>query len=201
MSKLHPMAWSRSSQRLFRLCLSFSVVLVFFSVFNGENNSQEGIRLKFKNQSLTFIHPMRTDKRPSAGRSVLTNAQLDTLSNWHSPSRRYVEIIRQDHPVRPHFGIAIGFEFDAEILEFPYRPESARLQFKDFSWGGVEFSPVDSCNFTGMNNDVSDDLTIEVDGFQNDTIFGRFSGLLLSAAGSMAQLDSGYFRVLVYRLE
>lgn len=141
------------------------------------------------------------DKRSSAGRYVLTNAIMDTMSNWYSPSRRYVEIIRQDHPVYPHFGIALGFEFDAENAVYPYRPENARLQFKDFSWGGVEFSPVDSCNFTGVNNQVSDDLTILVEGYENDTIFGRFSGLLLSAAGPMAQLDSGVFRVFLYRVE
>jgi len=144
---------------------------------------------------------MRREQNAPGHRALMTNAQLDTMSNWYSPTRRYVEIIRQDHPVLPHFGIALGFEFNGENAEFPYTPAHARLQFKDFSWGGVEFSPVDSCNFTGVSNEVSDDLTIVVDGYRNDTIFGRFSGLLLSSAGPMAQVDSGYFRVLVYRVE
>lgn len=181
--------------------MRLSVILVFLSALSGKNNPQEGVRFQFKNQILTLVCPMRRDIRNPNRRVSLSNAQLDTMSNWYSPSRRYVEIIRQDHPVHPHFGIALGFEFDEAGADYPYNPSLARFQFKDFTWGGVEFSPVDSCNYTGVNNDVSDDLTIEVDGFQNDTIFGRFSGLLLSASGAMAQLDSGYFRVLVYRLE
>jgi len=168
--------------------------------FAGKYIAPEGIHLRFKGQELVLAHPIRRNTR-AAPRAVPTNAQLDTMSNWYSPSRRYVEIIRQDHPVHPHFGIALGFEFDAENAAYPYRPENARVQFKDFSWGGVEFSPVDSCNFTGVKNEVSDDLTIQVEGYENDTIFGRFSGLLLSAAGPMAQLDSGVFRVFLYRVE
>jgi len=175
-----------------------SVSLVFLSVFSGEN---PGIYLHFKNHPIALNHPMRRDPRNPMRRVSLTNAQLDTLSHWYSPARKYVEIIRQDHPVRPHYGIALGFEFDADVDDFPYSPAHARLQFKDFTWGGVEFSPVDSCNFTGVTNDVSNDLTIFVDDYRNDTIFGRFSGLLLSAAGPMAQVDSGYFQVFLYRVE
>lgn len=65
----------------------------------------------------------------------------------------------------------------------------------------LEFSRRDSSNFTGVSNEVSDDIAVQVDGLKNDTIFGRFSGLLLSGAGTMAPVDSGYFRVLVYRME
>lgn len=194
------MAWFHLSRRLFQYCLNFSAVFVLYCFVSGKNSAQGGIQLKFRNQELVLAHPIRRDTRVAAPRAP-SNAQLDTMSNWYSPSRRYVEIIRQDHPVHPRFGIALGFEFDAENATYPYRPENARLQFKDFTWGGVEFSPVDSCNFTGVKNEVSDDLTIQVEGYENDTIFGRFSGLLLSAAGPMAQLDSGVFRVFLYRIE
>ena len=131
----------------------------------------------------------------------MSNASLDTLSNWFSPSRSYVEIIRQDDPLDPRFGIALGFEFDENNGEYPYTPAFAKIQVKDFQWGGVEFSLRDTFNYTGVSNDVSDDLSVEVDGYRNDTIFGRFSGLLLSGAGPMAPIDSGYFRAFVYRVE
>ncbi|MBL7798385.1 MAG: hypothetical protein JNJ90_17955 [Saprospiraceae bacterium] len=189
------------AHRFLRRCMNPISGFLIFCAFSGINLPSDGIHINFKGQELGLVHPVRRDNRIASRRAAPTNAQLDTMSNWYSASRRYVEIIRQDHPLQPHYGIALGFEFDAENAEFPYRPENARLQFKDFSWGGVEFSPVDSCNFTGVNNEVSDDLTILVDGYENDTIFGRFSGLLLSAAGPMAQLDSGVFRVFVYRLE
>ncbi|MBK9336905.1 MAG: hypothetical protein IPM98_10080 [Lewinellaceae bacterium] len=150
---------------------------------------------------MILIHPMRRDPHSPDRRATRTNAQLDTLSNWYSPARKYVEIIRQDHPVRPRFGIALGFEFDEETADYPYTPTFAKLQIKDFAWGGVEFSPADSCNYTGVSNEVSNDLTVQIEGYEKDTIYGRFSGLLLSAAGPMAPLDSGRFRVLVHRVE
>ncbi|MEQ1746570.1 MAG: hypothetical protein ABMA02_14155 [Saprospiraceae bacterium] len=142
---------------------------------------------------------MRREQNAPGHRALMSNAQLDSMSNWYSPARQRVEIVRQDHPVRPLFGVALSFEFDDKNSGYPYFPVSATIQFKDFSWGSVEFSPTDSCNFTGVTNEVSDDLTIQVDGYRNDTIFGRFSGLLLSAAGPMAELDNGQFRVLIYR--
>ncbi|MFN0014311.1 MAG: hypothetical protein ACKVU2_07150 [Saprospiraceae bacterium] len=144
---------------------------------------------------------MRREKNAPGHRALMTNAQLDTMSNVYTLSRRRVDIVRQDHPVVPHFGVALCFEFDEKNTGYPYFPASATIQFKDFSWGSVEFSSTDSCNFTGVTNEVSDDLSIQVDGYQNDTIFGRFSGVLLSAAGPMAELDNGQFRVLIYRKE
>ena len=92
------------------------------------------------------------------------------------------------------------FEFDEENGDYPYTPAFAVLQLKDFGWGGVEFDTRDTCNYTGVSNAVSDDLLIEIDDYRNDTIFGRFSGLLLSGAGGMAPLDSGHFAVRVYHV-
>ncbi|MCB9315964.1 MAG: hypothetical protein H6574_03415 [Lewinellaceae bacterium] len=189
--------------------LGLGAAMVFFSAFGvgkyhnpGESPLQSGIQFKFKNQKFALIYPMQRERQPyRRGHIRQTNARLDTLSNWLSISQNYAEIIRQDDPLEPHFGIALGFEFDPKTETFPVFPALAKLQFKDFSWGGVEFSPRDSSNFTGVSNTISDDLTIQVDGFQNDTIYGRFNGVLLSAAGPMAPIDSGYFRAFVYRVE
>ncbi len=203
------MDWYHSSQRHLLRYLSLSVILVLFSPFVAKipnagcpSPLQAGIQFKFKNQKFVLIYPMQRERQPYRRSQIRqTNARLDTLSNWLNLSQNYVEIIRQDDPLKPHFGIALGFEFDPQTDSFPFFPASAKLQFKDFGWGGVEFSPRDSSNFTGVLNAVSDDMTIQVDGFQNDTIFGRFNGVLLSAAGPMAPIDSGYFRAFVYRVE
>lgn len=133
-------------------------------------------------------------------RGSFSNAKLDTLSNWYDPEKKYVEIIRQDNAVNPATGMALGFEFDETNGEFPYTPSYAVLQLKNFGWGGVEFSPRDTLNYTGVSNEVSDDLTIEILDFQNDTITGTFSGLLLSGAGPMVPVEEGRFRVMVYRV-
>lgn len=144
-------------------------------------------------------HPMRRGKSNFLPRGNFSDKKLDTLSNWFDPDNKYVEIIRQDDPLRPTIGVAFGFEFDEENGEYPYTPEFAVLQLKDFGWGGVEFSPRDTLNYTGVSNAVSDDLTVEVLGFQNDTITGRFFGMLLSGAGTMTAIEQGSFRVRVYR--
>ncbi len=160
-----------------------------------------GIHCRFKSQTLALTSGMHTGGKSFNQRGGLNNFDLDTLSNWFSPERQYVEIIRQDDPLEPRFGIALGFEFDEANGEYPYTPAFAKIQVKDFRWGGVEFSLRDTFNFTGVSNDVSEDLSIQVDGFVHDTIFGRFSGLLLSGAGPMAAVDSGSFRAYVYRVE
>lgn len=159
----------------------------------------QGISCQFKHQTLELTAPMRLGRIGFIQRGGLTNKDLDTLSNWYDLQRGYVEIVRQESGPQPRYGIALGFEFDEENGEFPYTPAHAKLQFKDFSWGGVEFSQADTFNYTGVSNEVSEDLLVEVLGFRNDTIFGQFSGLLLSGAGPMTIIDSGYFRVRVYR--
>jgi hypothetical protein len=178
-------------------------ILLILSIFllnrNPVQPSIDGIRCQFKHQTLHLTARMRLGQIGFIQRGGLTNRDLDTLSNWYSPSRQYVEIIRQEDSVQPRYGIALGFEFDETNGEYPYTPVHAKLQLKDFSWGGVEFSQADTLNYTGVSNEVSEDLLVEVLGFRNDTIFGQFSGLLLSGAGPMAQVDSGYFRVRVYR--
>lgn len=162
---------------------------------------QSGISCTFKDRTLLLSHPMQpsSDIMRQKGRRAIE--QLDTLSNWFSPSKKYVEIVRQDHPSRPTLGIAIGFEFDEENGDYPYTPAHAVLQLKDFGWGGVEFSHRDTLNYTGISDEVSDDLHIEIDAYQNDTIFGRFSGLLLSGAGPMGSIEKGRFAIKLYRLE
>ncbi len=140
------------------------------------------------------LHPSKM--RQKGG---LTDAQLDTLSHVLYTSRQYVEIVRQDAPYNPRLGLALGFEFDEKNGEYPYTPAYAVMQLKDFGWGGVEFSTVDTLNYTGVSNNVSDDIFIEVDTFYRDTIVGRFSGLLLSGAGAMMPIDSGHFKVRLYR--
>lgn len=166
----------------------------------GNSPEPNGIYCRFKDQPLALAYGMRMSKTTFRQRGGLRGPALDTLSNWFSAAQQYVEIIRQDDPMAPHFGIALGFEFDETNGEYPYTPAFAKIQVKDFRWGGVEFSLSDTLNYTGVSNEVSDDLTIEVDGFQNDTIFGRFYGLLLSGAGPMSPVDSGYFKARVYRV-
>jgi hypothetical protein len=161
----------------------------------------EGIHCTFKNRPITLTARMQGGKGAYFPRGHYDNAKLDTLSNWFDPTADYVEIIRQDDPLQPSVGIALGFEFDEDNGEYPYTPARAVLQLKDFGWGGVEFSVRDTMNYTGVSNDVSEDLMVEVDGFQNDTIWGRFSGVLVSGAGSMAGIEEGRFRVRVYRVE
>jgi hypothetical protein len=160
-----------------------------------------GIQFVFKNKTIHLSAGMQSGADGYFPRGRFNNARLDTMSNWHNPVANYVEIIRQDDPLHPTIGIALGFEFDEDNGEYPYTPARAVLQLKDFGWGGVEFSRRDTLNYTGVSNQVSDDLQIEVDGFENDTIWGRFSGVLVSGAGPMAAIDSGTFRVRLYRME
>lgn len=159
-----------------------------------------GLHFSARGQYLSLLHPLGRDPQAPAYAARTSRARLDTLSNWYSPVRRYVEIIRQDHPIQPLYGLALGFEFHESADSFPYRPAYARAHFKDFSWGGVEFSQLDSFNYTGVTNEVSHDLTVRVLSFQNDTIKGVFSGLLLSGAGPMLHVDSGQFCVLLRRI-
>lgn len=160
-----------------------------------------GVTFIMRKQEILLTHPMHGGGGPFFPRDGFTEEQLDTLSNWFSSERQYVEFVRQDHPVYPTLGFAMGFEFDENNGEYPYIPSHARLQIKDFGWGGVEFSPRDTCNYTGLNNNVSDDFSMEIDSFANDTIYGRFNGLLINGAGKMMPVDSGYFKVGLYRVD
>lgn len=189
------------------MSLNRTVVVFFFGglVLVGllglrTGGPQEGMHIQFKGRSIALTSGMRVGQTAYFPHSHRNNAALDTLSNWYNPAADYVEIIRQDDPLAPTIGIALGFEFDAENGEYPYTPAHAVLQLKDFGWGGVEFSFRDTMNYTGISNSVSDDLQIEVEGFEHDTIWGRFSGLLVSGSGGMASVDGGSFRALVYRV-
>jgi hypothetical protein len=162
---------------------------------------QNGLQFRFKRTVFTLEYPMGSPKKGFVPKGVLKTAQLDTMSNWYNNDGNYMEIIRQDDPVRPGIGVALGFEFDEDNGEYPYTPAYAVLQLKDFGWGGVEFGPRDTSNYTGISNNVSDDLQIEIDNFRNDTIFGRFSGVLVSGAGPMTPIEHGHFAVKVYRIK
>lgn len=158
-----------------------------------------GIFFRFKNKTYTLTAGMRPGALAFYQRGGVSPALLDTLSNWFDPEKNYVEIVRQDDPAHPGAGMALGFEFDEKNGEYPYTPAQAVLQLKNFEWGGVEFSACDTLNYTGVSNAVSDDVQIEIDGFVHDTIFGRFSGLLVSGAGQMTPIEEGRFRVKLYR--
>jgi hypothetical protein len=183
------------------LLLFFGLVVGLFSLaYQSNKHSLYGVVFKFKGFHYELAHPMQRDARNRfVLRNAADNARLDTLSNWFDPEKQYVEIVRQDDVSRPEIGIALGFEFDEHNEEFPYTPAHAVIQIKDFKWGGVEFSPQDTMNFTGVSNAVSEDIQIEIDGFEQDTIWGHFSGLLINGAGAMATLESGTFRAKVYR--
>ncbi|HNM25124.1 MAG TPA: hypothetical protein PKL15_06825 [Saprospiraceae bacterium] len=170
-----------------------------FTLESGQAPPPYGLSFRFKNQHIHLTKRMGLSPGSLRQRGGLTDAQLDTLSNVFYQSRQYVEIVRQDHEYRPTLGLAIGFEFDEHNGEYPYTPAYAVMQLKDFGWGGVEFSQVDTLNYTGVSDSVSDDIFIEVDTFYRDTIIGRYSGLLLSGAGPMMPVDSGYFRLRLYR--
>lgn len=160
-----------------------------------------GVYARFKDRSYWLRYPM--DAAPGISKPSWqdASARLDTMSNWYSRSRQYVEIIRQDHPATPTIGMALGFDYDETWGEPPYTPRYGRVQFKHFGWGGVEFSASDTLNFTGVSDAVSNDLSIEVVYFDGDSIAGTFSGLLLSGAGTMAMLDSGTFAVRLRRID
>ena len=158
-----------------------------------------GVFFRFKQREMLLVHPMRKGKANFLPRGNFSDKKLDTLSNWFDAEKNYVEIIRQDNPAHPILGVAFGFEFDEENGEYPYTPAYAVFQLKDFGWGGVEFSNRDTLNYTGVSNDVSDDITLEVVDFRNDTITGTFSGVLLSGAGTMMPIEKGSFKARLYR--
>lgn len=172
------------------------LLLAFLADFPVDDPA--GISFQFKKRNIQLLHPMRRGDgfHPRDG---LSDRTLDTLSNWFDPEANRVEIIRQDHPTRPKLGLALAFEFEEDNGEYPYTPAYAILQLKDFGWGGMEFSLRDTMNYTGVSNKVSEDLAIEILDFQNDTITGSFSGLLISGAGSMTSIEEGRFQVRLYR--
>jgi hypothetical protein len=110
-----------------------------------------------------------------------------------------VEIIRLDHPTAPALGFALAFEFDETNGNYPYTPSFVVAQLKSYRWGGVEFSSSDSLNYSAVSNDVSDDISMEVDSFIQDTIYGHFSGLFLNGSGGMGGVESGTFKVKLHR--
>lgn len=156
---------------------------------------ENGIFFIFKGEQFFLKYPMQ----PPGNRSFSERGHLDTMSSWYDLEGMMVEIIRQDRPDHPSYGMAFRFEFDESNGEYPYTPAEARVQLKNFSYGGLEFSPRDTFNYTGLSNSFSEDLTVEIDTFYLDTIVGRFSGLLLSGAGPMEEIREGRFKARLYR--
>lgn len=178
---------------------AFICIFLVFTIRQSREMPVNGIICTFKGAHWILADKAQNGRRFSGARPACNNACLDTLCNRYLVEKQVVEIIRQDNARNPNYGIALSFEFDENNGDFPYTPAFAVLQLKNFNWGGVEFARNDTLNFTGVSNEVSDDLSIEIDRFSNDTIYGRFSGVLLNGAGSMASLDSGAFRVFLYR--
>lgn len=125
--------------------------------------------------------------------------EAEEESNLWLEDQDWVQIIRQDHRWNPTVGIGIGFSFSADIDTFPYQPEKVSIQFKDFTFGGTHFSKRDANNFSGVYNNISADIKLEVLSIENDTIEGVFSGVLISGSGKMAHLEEGSFRVGLVR--
>lgn len=120
-------------------------------------------------------------------------------SNAYFEDQNWVQIVRQDDFWNPTKGIGIGFSLHDELDSLPYRPDRVAMQFKDFLYGGQHFSQKDTANFSGIFNDINGDLKLEITEFENDTISGTFSGVLLSGSGKMAHLESGKFRIGLHR--
>lgn len=167
--------------------------------FREEVPSGEFFNFKFKGKRHELAARSALDTTRFSAKSAMNDGRLDTASNIFYQSKNYIEIIRQDERIRPMVGVALGFEFDESNGEFPYTPARAVIQIKDFRYGGVMFEKRDSLNFTGVSNSVSDDLDIEILGFQEDTIVGQFKGLLLNGAGGMAEVREGKFKIKLFR--
>ena len=179
----------------------FRVLFLLFVFACYENKDAEGIYFTFKGRDFQLLEKIKLSRGEYFPHSFPDDSTLDTMSNWYNPVSSYVEIIRQDDGLNPAVGLALGFEFDEAIDSFPFTPAMAVLQLKNFNWGGVMFSSRDTMNYTGVFNEVSEDIIVVVDGFQHDTIWGRFSGLLVNGAGTMESLGNGSFKVKVYRVE
>lgn len=182
--------------------LKYPILLAFLLglAHPGHFKEDPGIRFRFRNREYILQAPMRPARMTESMRARNNAAALlDTLSNCYYVAEQYVEIVRQDDPRRPQIGLALGFEFDENNGDYPYTPARAVLQLKNFGWGGVEFASNDTLNYTGLSNEVSDDLDIQVDAYRNDTIIGHFSGMLLNGAGGLAGLEAGRFAVRVYK--
>lgn len=174
------------------LCLGF---LTINSKTSDPLPERQGVDFLWKGKQYHLKAPLQLEKALLYQRGGLSSAELALTANCYYSERQYVEIIRQDAARQPHLGIAIGFEFDESNGEYPYSPSEAVLQIKDFRWGGVEFAALDTFNYTGVSNAVSNDFSLEIRSWEQDTITGTFSGLLLNGAGDQAAIDSGYFKI------
>lgn len=174
------------------VCLSF---LTINSKTPDPLPERQGVVFFWKGKQYHLKAPLKLEKTLVYQRGGLSAAELALTANCYYSDRQYVEIVRQDAAVQPRLGIAIGFEFDESNGEYPYTPAEAVLQIKDFSWGGVEFATLDTFNYTGVSNAVSNDFSLEILSWEQDTITGTFSGLLLNGAGDQAAIDNGYFKI------
>lgn len=153
--------------RLFLFCF-----LGFIGWYSGPVQPPVGVQFTFKNATVTLTEKMALDTTRFRTRGEGPSFRFDTMSNVYFPDKQYVEFVRQDQSMQPRLGLAMGFEFDEKNGDYPYTPAHAVMQLKDFGYGGVEFSQRDTSNFTGVSDSVSDDISIEIEGFKNDTILG-----------------------------
>jgi hypothetical protein len=167
-----------------------------FLLFLTKIAEEPALSFKFKGKTIDLVY-LASQNTIQKDVHLYSN---DTMSNLFFEDRNYIEIIRQSDSTQPRFGIALGFEFEEENGEYPYTPSRSVVQFKDFAYGGVPFENRDTCNYTGVSNEVSNDITIEIDAFENDTITGRFSGLLINGAGKMAAIEEGKFKIHLIRV-
>jgi hypothetical protein len=169
------------------------------AVLYTEGEPTEFVRFRLNKQDFDLDHRMTPRPLEPSDEPEELAQQAEEESNLFLRDQHWVQIIRQDDLWLPNKGIGIGFSFDTEVDTFPYRPEKMAIQFKDFAYGGTHFSKRDTANFSGVYNQINGDLKLEILSFQDDTIQGNFSGVLLSGSGRMAHLEEGSFRVKLYR--
>jgi hypothetical protein len=183
------------------LLISLGAMLTSFSGSQtlSELTEPEGfIQFNFQGKKVDLHERIRVLPEDCWGGFCQTNEELDTLCNVFLPKQGRVKIIRQDDGYDPMMGLGLLFQFNPAIDSLPFESPSAKLQIVDFHFGGMRSTASDRTNYTGVTNDVSSDLKLIIEHFEDDIITGTFSGVLVNGAGGMASIDGGKFRVRVF---
>jgi hypothetical protein len=183
------------------LLIFFAAMLSNFSMPPTlvESSEPEGfIQFNFQGKTVDLHERIRVLPEDCWGGWCQTNEELDTLCNVFLPKQGRVKIIRQDDGYDPSMGLGLLFQFNPAIDSLPFESPSAKLQIVDFRFGGQRSSEADRANYTGVTNDVSSDLKLIIERFEDDIISGTFSGVLVNGAGGMASIESGRFNVRVF---
>lgn len=178
-----------------------SLLAFSFSIPYVVKSPSDFVTFRFRQDKKVLIERMYPsfDQWTAKGNRDFALAKYDTVCNVFYEDQYYVEIIRQDDKVNPEVGLAFGFEYDPEYDSLPYTTTRAVMQYKNFKYGGMQFSEQDTFNHTGVVNEFSEDFILTVTAFYNDTIEGNFKGILLNGAGEMTSIEDGQFRVGLYR--